>query len=256
MVSPDGSSVALTINDPSEGPDIWIQDLASGARTRLTLGGSGWDPIWSPDGRRVAFVGSDRTLRVKQVGQDDPPEPILKMTTWGGPASWSPDGRFIAVWTFDPKTPNTFDASILSLEGDAKLIPIAATTAEEFAGTFTPDGRWLLYSSNASGRHEVYAISIPDRGRRQQISVGGGVGGIWKGQDEIWYRRENALVSVTIEEQGGALSVSQPVVLFSDPEIGGIDSPPGSDTIFAMRYVGKSEPPETVLVSNWPALLR
>ena len=255
-ISPDGTTIAVAIEDPTEGPDIWLQNLASGARTLLTVGGAGGEPIWSPDGRRVAYVGTDRTLRVRSVDRDHPAEPLWKMPTWGGPASWSPDGRFIGVWTFDPKTQNSFDASILSLEGDPKLIPIANTTAEEFPGYFSPDGRSLLYVSNATGRHELFAVSIPEGSRRQQISVGGALAGIWRGDGEIWYIREDGtLVSVRVTETEGSLNVSQPVALFSDPLITGIESPAGSETIFAMRFVGESQPPETVLVNNWPALL-
>lgn len=255
-ISPDGSSVAFAIDDPSEGSDIWIQNLASGTRTRLTVGGSGSEPTWSPDGRRVAFVGYDRTIRVKSVDREAPAEPLWKLTTWGGPVSWSPDGRFIGVWSFDPKTQNSYDASILSLEGDRQLLPVADTTAQEFPGKFSTDGRWLFYVSNASGLQELYAVSVPNRGRRQQISVGGALGGIWKRDGEIWYLREDlSLVSAKLTEQDGSLAVSQPVVLFNDPRITGVESPAGSDTIFAMRFVGETEPPETILISNWPALL-
>lgn len=256
-LSPDGSTAALTINDPSEGSDIWLQNLASGARRRLTLGGSGSDPVWSPDGRRVAFMGTDRTLSVKSVEQDGAAEPILKMTTWGGPTAWSPDGRFISIWSFDPKTQNAFDASVLPLDGERRLIPVSTTTAEEFPGAFSPDGRWLTLSSNVSGRHELYVVSSRDLGRRQQISVDGALGGTWKSPNEIVYlRQDSTLMSVTFGEQDGTLTVSQPTILFRDPRITGIELHANRDTILAMRHVGELQPPEAVLVSNWGALLK
>ena len=142
------------------------------------------------------------------------------------------------------------------LNGEGTPISLAMTQAEEFPLGFSPDGRWMLYQSNAPGRSELYAISFPDLQRRQQISAGGSDAALWKGQNEIWYQRPGSTwVSVQWKERSGTLELSDPRPLFRDERLTGLRAPAGSDRLLGMRLIGEVERPETVLVNHWKRLL-
>ncbi len=257
-VSPNGKTVAISIIDPSAGENIWLQDLERGTLTPLNTGGSASDPVWSPDGKRIAYTGSQRQLLVQSVESDAKAEEIWIPRGWAGPTGWSPDGTQLAVTTFDAASAKNYDVVLLPLGPNPRPIPIATTMAEEYAGSFSPDGRWLSYVSKASGRHELYVISR-DLQHRQQISVGGGGRMIWRSLREIWYDAyDGRVLSVTVEELNGRLQVSTPRLLFTDKQLTGFRAVPGADDRFLVtRLVGDEQaPPETVLVTNWPELLK
>jgi Tol biopolymer transport system component len=181
-LSPDESRVAVAVIDPTVGTrDLWIYDVNDGTRTRLTSSPAdeNW-LIWSPDGQRMAFNAFGRTLDLYQVGIDGRTDPDLlwRNTEAMWPVSWSPNGQQILVVTNSTETGN--DIWVLPVTGDGQATPLLRTPAAENWASFSPDGRWIAYSSSDSGLAEVYVMPFPATGQRWQISSGGGSAARWR----------------------------------------------------------------------------
>jgi dipeptidyl aminopeptidase/acylaminoacyl peptidase len=143
-----------------------------------------------------------------------PEESILATTAGERPTDGSPDGKFILYWVDDPKTGN--DLWVLPLTGEPKPIPIIQTPFLEWNGRFSPDGRWISYSSNESGQSEVYVLPFPGPGQKWQVSVGGGSHPRWRRDGkEIYYRSpDEKIMSAEVNASGGKFEVQNVRSLF------------------------------------------
>jgi serine/threonine-protein kinase len=170
-LSPDGRHLAVSIDSLTERA-LWLYDRGRGTLSKLTPGGETMSPRWTPDGQRVAFSWlSEGVLQLAWQRADGttPPEGLVR--DLGFPSSWSPDGRHLA-FTRDG------DIWIANVEnGKAAVEPLARTPDIELWPEFSPDGRWLAYGSDATGRNEVYVQPYP--GPRQQVSLEGGESPAW-----------------------------------------------------------------------------
>jgi DNA-binding winged helix-turn-helix (wHTH) protein/Tol biopolymer transport system component len=218
-LSPDGQRAAVTLINPQTGRlDIWLYEVARGIRTRFTF-----DPaavraaIWSPDGSHIIF-NSDRKgnhdLYLKGASGVDSEELLLESDLDKHPVSWSADGRFLLYQTFDPKT--KFDAWILPLGGDPKPFPFLKTEFNETFSQFSPDGRWIAYTSDESRRNEVYVLPFPGPGAKRQISTSGGQLPRWRGDGkEIFFiAPDNKLMAAEVNGQGAMFEVGTVRPLF------------------------------------------
>jgi Tol biopolymer transport system component len=190
--SPDHTSVATSRTHNSE---VWIYDAARGLPARFTSSaGSPEEAVWSPDGRSVAYVvkrnGMYRLYR-SAVDGSGKEELLYEDRVLTIPSSWSPDGRFLLFIRNDAMTQE--DIWALPLEpGPAhaplRPFPWLVTPSTEFEAKFSPDGRWVAYSSNESNLYEVYVAPFPGPGNRRQISAGGGRFPRWRADGkEIFY---------------------------------------------------------------------
>jgi len=191
-ISPDGSRVAVAIVDRARKTrDIWMYQTSNGERRQFTT-----DPaeenwlIFSPDGTRVAInaFGPERSgLFVSPATGVQTREAVLNDPSGAWPVSWSPDGRSILFVTNGPTTSN--DIWVLPLSGDRMPKPYQRTEASENWATFSPDGRWVAFSSTASSDvPEVYVTRFPTPGRAWRISAEGGTQARWrKDGKEIFY---------------------------------------------------------------------
>lgn len=173
-ISPDGKRL---VSD-REG-DIWVIDIATQAATRLTFDQAVLNPIWSPDGRSVAYRHGYNIVR-KPANGAGPEELLLHTNSLAIPKSWSPDGRFIA---YDQVTSlNAAQLLALPVEGNRKPVAIANGSGDEDQGQFSPDGHWIAYTSNESGQSEIYVIPFPPNpgGGKWIVSRGGGVQARWR----------------------------------------------------------------------------
>ena len=254
--SPDGRRVALNITGALI--DVWIYDFERASLTRLTTEGSSQDPVWSPDGKRIAYRATrsgSRNLFWKSVDGTTAEE---RLTTGGGvqtPWSWSPDGRH---WPSKKRGPGRgADIWMLPLAGDRKPRPFLREPFNESRPRFSPDGSWLAYVSDRSGRAEIYVQSYPVPERRWQISTGGGQDPTWaRDGRELFYRDGRKMMSVQVAK-GSTFSPSTPRLLFegdyvrAEPVIDFDVHPDGQR--FLMIQQSRPDPPITHInvVLNW-----
>jgi serine/threonine protein kinase len=176
MISTDGKRL---VGDP--GGAITILEFARGVTTRLTFGSSGgMNPAWSPDGRYVAYYGSQGIYR-KATSGGAPEELLLRSHTLAVPKSWSPDGRYLIYAQINPGTGADLFALPLG-QPDPHPLVLAQTQATEDQGQFSPDGHWVAYTSNESGQSEIYVIPFPPAPNESRwvVSRGGGVMPRWR----------------------------------------------------------------------------
>jgi Tol biopolymer transport system component len=224
-LSPDNRSVALerTINGNI---DVWLMETDRGVLSRFTSDAfrQRW-PIWSPDGNTVAFAQNltgTYDLYVKPVNGGTIDQLLLKTPQSKSVMDWSADGRFILYRSQDPKTGS--DLWAVPLNDPQKHIPVAHTEFSESNGQFSPDGKWVAYESNESGRFEVYVQPFTGPGRKTQISLKGGAQARWRhdGQALFYIGADDRLTEVPLRfgADGQSVEPGPPAFLFTT-HIGG-----------------------------------
>jgi hypothetical protein len=210
--SPDGERLAVEIHDESGG-HIWVYDRAAGTLARLTSLGHNSRPVWSPDGSEIAYASARDTLsgvyRLRADGGGDERAIGRRGTTTGfTDVSWSPDGRLIA---YAGRAPNgqARDLWVVPTDPDSAGRPLVETPADETRPVFSPDGRWLAYTSDESGRREVYVRSFPGPGGRWLISTDGGDGPRWNPRGgELFYLGPDGWMHAARLELGDGVRVT------------------------------------------------
>jgi serine/threonine-protein kinase len=217
-ISPDGAKVALNLRD--EENDIWIWDFARDTLTRLTFD-PGLDryPVWSPDGRRIAFSSSRDKSRGNLFWQTaDGAGTVERLAASDDlqvfPTAFSPDGTRLLVFLASGSRDGA-DIAVVQPGAEARAVPLLATTFGERNGEVSPDGRWLAYNSNESGRDEVYVRPFPDVNTgRWQVSRGGGSQPLWaRNGGELFFRTDAALMTVPIRIDK-SFTAGNPAIVF------------------------------------------
>jgi serine/threonine protein kinase len=276
VLSPDGRRIAAHRHD-DRGGDIWVTELSDGSNSRLTFDPSqhNTSPIWSPDGGRIAFGSLRRGswgIYLKNSSGVGAEELLYESKSQILPMDWSPDGRTLLMWQNDSTTSS--DIWLLPLQGDRKPVPYLRTPASEQHPQFSPDGRWVTYSSNESGRSEVYVQSFPSAGTKYQLSTAGAAYPRWRHDGkEILFMGvplPGKISSVTVQPAGEGLKFSSPQLLFdsryvnwSHQETGGgiyhtfAISADGARLVVpvARSSTGDAPSPLTVVL-NWMSALR
>jgi serine/threonine protein kinase len=219
-LSRDGRYLVMVYGDPG---DVWLQDLVRGGRRRLTHDPlNDFLPVWSPDGTRVVY-GSDRSLfthlfmsRTDGAGKE---EALLQTPQMKSPTDWSPDGRHLFFDAASDANTSKNDLWVLDMT-DRKPRRLTTTDFDEWGSRMSPDGRWITYLSDESGRREIYVTSFPTLGERQQVSTNGSAAeGIWTsgGREIVYMSTDQKLMSVRVTRSGNALQVDAPQELFKLP---------------------------------------
>jgi eukaryotic-like serine/threonine-protein kinase len=225
-ISPDGKRVAVERTDPpTQNKDIWLLDAAGGAATRFTSD-PGWDafPTWSPDGRSLVFTsnrgGGVYNLYVKSSSGAGNEELLYQSTEGKGPNSWSPDGRFLIYYSIGQPT----HLRLLAVEGpaDRKPVPLVDPQFSSVTGRFSPDGRWLAYSSNESGKNEIsvrpFDAATGTAGNPVIATSGGGRAPLWSGDGkELFYITPDGTATALEVNAGAAFQTGPPKPLFKVP---------------------------------------
>jgi len=218
-LSRDARFVVMAYGDPG---DVWIYDLARGARRRMTHDPlNDFLPIWSNDDSRVVY-GSDRSIvthlyarRADGTGEE---EIILKNDQTKAPSDWSRDGRYLFYEVAADHDTSRNDLWVLDMV-ERKPRQLTATTFDEFGARLSPDGRWLTYLSDENGRREVYVASFPSLAQRQQVSTNGSttLPPSWAtgGREIIYVTPDRKVMSVGVTVTGDMLHVSAPKELFT-----------------------------------------
>lgn len=200
-LSPDGRRLAVTIL--SEGRySIWIGELADGSMRRLTAGPQrSVFAVWSPDGAWLAYAADgDGPYSVYRQRADGGslPERLTTAKVPQNPLSWAPDGSGLLYQEWDPRT--GLDVHWLALQPEIRAAPFLKTDAQEEAAQFSPDGRWVVYVSNQSGRREVFVSRFLQPEVSWQVSSDGGWGPHWSPRgDRIVYQQRGGLVAVRVQ---------------------------------------------------------
>ncbi len=219
-LSPDKAKAAISRFDSSR--DIWIHDLVRDVASRFTFDPAGdLSHTWSPDGRRLAFSSSRDgayNLYLKPTSGAGEAELLLRNNNNKGPRDWSRDGRLILFTEQSPET--GWDLWVLPLEGDKKPVPYLQTEFAEVMGQFSPDGRWVAYASNESGRSEIYVQPYPADGGKWQVSTDGGIQPRWREDGkELFYLTGDDRVMMAEIEAGETFRAGVPHMLFRAPGV-------------------------------------
>ena len=215
-LSPNERRLVVTLEGIQS--SVWIYDFAAKPLNRLTFDGNNDWPLWTPDGKRVTYA-SNRSepwqIFWRLADGSGKEERLLAKPGDQQPYSWSPDGKLLALYAGASSTGQ--DVWVLSLDGDRRSQPFLQTAASEIDASFSPDGHWMSYASDESGRYEVYVQPFPSSGGKWQISTEGGREPRWsRNGRELFYRSGDKMMAVDVVTQS-AFQVATPRVLFQGP---------------------------------------
>ncbi len=254
-ISPDGSRLAITINEPG-GSDVWIYDLEREILTRLTFDpATDQNPVWTPDGQRIVFdsgrVGAAQNLYWKAADGTGQVERLTTSPNQQSAQSFSPDGKRLLFGEGRPTK-----LHVLSMEGEHTSQPLFQSQFNERNAMISPDGHWIAYVSNESGRLQVYVRPFPNvEEGKWQISSDGGQDPVWapRGQ-ELFYRNAETMMVVGIKTEP-TFTAGSPIVLFTGKyttSVTGVSydiSPDGQR--FLMIKQDQQEAGQINVVQNW-----
>jgi Tol biopolymer transport system component len=260
-ISPDDRRIAVVKVIANTG-DIWIVDAARKVSTRFTFDpGDDWTPVWSPDGSRIAF-NSNRDGRdaiyVKPSSGAGAVSLLHREERSFGVADWSQDGRRLLCVGVTAQ--DRGDVRVLPADGSAPARTIVSTPFRELHPRFSPDGKWVAYISNESGRFEVF-LQPAEGGGKWQISTDGGGDPQWSRDGrEIYYLNRGRMMTVSVSTSPN-VTLGNPVELFGsvlfDPDPYGGNYDVATDGRFLVRRTaGTGELPSTTVYLNWVQRLK
>ena len=266
-LSPDEKQVAVGRLDVATGaPDIWLIDLTrADLASRFTFESAAEDmALWSADGRRVVYRTAFWRLWQKAV-DGSVPEELMTDARSTNPLDWSPDGCCL-LYQARPRTAVGSDLWLLPLQGNRPATPVFQTPFLEAQGRFSPDGRWLAYVSNESGRNEVYVRAFPSGESKRQVSSQGGIEPMWRrdGKELFYLALDRKLMTAPVST-GSSFEAAPPVALFETrmsilltaaySRNQYVVSADGQRFLINQPRADAPSSPITVVV-NWPATLK
>jgi Tol biopolymer transport system component len=266
-LSPDGRKIAYRTYGREW--QVWVYDLNRGTTSRLTTEGRADYPTWAPDGKRLLFSWRESVAGNLFWQPYDGSSPMERLTTsertqYAG--SWSPDGKTVALVEESPeekmKIGYQWDINMLDV-GTGRVTPFLNSPFNERYPDFSPDGRWIAYTSDESNREEVYVRPFPGPGMKYLISSEGGREPLWaKDGKQLYYRRldtePNQVWAVDVRTDGG-FAAAKPRLLFDKSgysttnPIRGYDLSLDGQRFLMVKVEDRKPSPitEMILVQNW-----
>ncbi|MFZ0229540.1 MAG: hypothetical protein WAL41_21925, partial [Mycobacterium sp.] len=249
-----------------------VLDLTRKTKTRLTFGPlySGY-PIWWPDGKSIIFShgpsgATDSIYRQNADGTGTMEKLLETPEVRDYPYSISPDGQYIAYMRSDPKSNTGIDIWALPMSpdksGEQKPFPVVATNFLDVTPAFSPDGKWMAYANNETGRMEIYIQPFPGGAGRWQVSTAGGTKPTWRkdGKELYFFSTDQQMMAVDVSQKGASLELGTPHSLFKATTVSGSS---GAYTVSAdgKKFVMNTVLPQSItepltLITNWPADLK
>ena len=252
-LSPDGRLIAVAINDDTRRSDVWIYDGERGTKKRLTTEGHNLRPLWTPDGTRVTINGRG----IFELSTDGTgTRQVLSLGRGGYPSSWSSDGRTLLFHADDAASTHSW---VLPRGGTPRLL--FARPFSDREAQFSPDGRWVAYVSDESGRNEVYVEAYPDLGSKVAISSAGGEAPRWSHDGrELFFRQGDAVMAAAVDSSR-VFRAEPPHRLFAGQYSGagretGFDVAPDGWRFVMVKSDDLSTLRRIVVVQNWREELR
>ena len=274
-LSPDGKRAALY--QPSDQFDIWLFDLARGAKTRFTFTPRFERyPIWSPDGSQIAYCAgnsnnTDIGIYRKASSGAGEQELLLKTGQINCPQDWSHDGKYLLYAVAERNKVDLWVLPMTVKPSDAKPILYLTSQFNQLQARFSPDGRWVAYESNESGKNEVYVRPFNPGGGsvagdgKWMISNGNGMQPRWRrdGKQILYWNSTGKLMAVDVDTSGSSIKAGIPMPLFDlpigGPGTGGLtnlwDLTPDGGQILASTEIGSAATTPITIVLNWQSVL-
>ena len=271
-LSPDEKAVAYVVSDGNDHSDVWLYDLNRDSASRFTFGtGRAVSPIWSPDSSRIAYGVAPTTFGKGDIFQKPAAggkeELVQRPGTLGSQlllSDWSPDGKTV-VYTPEVTLGKTrADLFMLPMEGDHKPSVYLQTPFGEYEAQFSPDGHWMSYTTDESGKPQVNVQPIPPTGAKWQVSTAGGSQPRWRrdGKELFYIAADEKLMAVPVKTspsfQAGAPQELFPTALSSGGQYRFFYTPSKDGQRFLMDVPAEgstAQPPITVVL-NWQAELK
>ncbi|HBB87995.1 MAG TPA: hypothetical protein DC047_10305 [Blastocatellia bacterium] len=257
-ISPDGKRLAVKRNQ-----NLWVVELEKGTALRITSTFSQM-PVWSPDGSRIAYSEGTTGLTVRAANGSGDAEGLLAGANF--PSAWSPDGRFIIFVRRGVKT--RMDIYALPLFGDRKEYLILNSPFNEQTPAFSPDGRWLAYTSDETGNYEIYVQSFSADGKlaadKQRVSTNGGTYPLWRrdGSELFFVAPDGQMMSSAVKTAGTEFQFAAPKSLFKTRMLAWItnfheyDISPDGQRFLIGTLIGEPKAPPPTVILNWTAALK
>jgi Tol biopolymer transport system component len=262
-LSPDSRRAAYRDEVGGVAGDLWLADLTRGVSEKLTVNRSlGGFPVWSPDNTRIAYRLATDVVQKRTSGVGAA-EILLRSPIQRTPTSWSRDGQFLLLTSIGPAN-TLLDIDLLPMDGARQVVPFLQTQHSESQAAFSPDGLWVAYTSDESGRNEVYIRSFTSAGSpgssagaRAKISRDGGNSPVWRddGRELIFRSASGAPMAAGITLTSASVEAGNPRQLFAMPAVPWDMTRDGKRFLVSMPAPGELPTPITIEL-NWEAVLR
>lgn len=262
-LSPDGSHLAIQVTTKA-GNDVWVYDVATGTPLHITSSGSAVGPTWTADGKSVLFFstqgGVDAAWRADANGHGAPERVISSAGLFA--LSTAKDGRELLYQRMINGVWSVWHANIAERADTTRTaVPVITEKYDAFMPSLSPDGKWLAYATNESGRYEIYVRPFPGPGAAVQVSQGGATEPSWSRDGSKLYYRGARQMYVASIATGAGVSIVSRRVLFTDAFDGDMPMPHRNydlthDGNFVMIAANTGDAPQTIVVLNWLQELR